>query len=107
MTGAHMDPETVAEAGRRLQASGDRLATAWTSAKSAIAGHESGIGAGRLADAFRRGYLPAGEAARSNADPFPGHFAELSSATSISATIYLNTDLDSEQMFRRLKSEGD
>ncbi|MCT2582906.1 hypothetical protein [Actinophytocola gossypii] len=66
-----MRPDEVAQAAQRLAHNGTALGEAWSASKSAIAGNESGIGADRLADAFRSVYTSDSEAARRGADPVP------------------------------------
>jgi hypothetical protein len=104
--GVDMETEAVAEAGRRLQTSGERLDTSWSAAQAAIDGYEGGIGAGRLAEAFRGNYRTASDAARANADPMPGRFAELSTATSMSVHDYAAVNDMTAELFRRLLAGG-
>jgi len=66
-----MRPDEVAQAAQRLTHNGTALGEAWRASKSAIAGNEGGIGADRLADAFRPGYTSDSAAARTAADPVP------------------------------------
>jgi hypothetical protein len=97
-----MDTDAVAEAGRRLQTTGDTLRSQWVSTAATIVGLEPGIGHGRLADAFGPTYRPMSSKVRANADTIPPWFTELSSATSISADAYTLTDADVANQFRAL-----
>jgi hypothetical protein len=71
MSFMNMRPDEVAQAAHRLARNGTALGGAWLASKSAIAGSEGGIGADRLAEAFRPVYTSDSEAARLHADPVP------------------------------------
>lgn len=103
MSGLQMDTDVIAEAGRRLRASGDRLADSWSQVRAAIGAYEGGIGTGRLADAFRRTYTPASAEALASAGAFPARIVDLGGATSLAAARYVATDDQAAERFRRLQ----
>jgi hypothetical protein len=97
-----MDTDAVAEAGRRLQTTGDTLTTRWAAAAAEITAAEPGIGHGRLADAFTPTYQKISNDVHHNADQIPPWFTELASATSIAAVSYGTTDAGIADRFRAL-----
>jgi hypothetical protein len=94
-----METVGVDESAQRIGRTGEQLAADWGTAKAAIAGSEGAIGTGRLADAFRGNYLPAGAQVRANADTFPPRFTDLAAAGSLSAETYAGSDASASLLF--------
>jgi hypothetical protein len=103
---AHMATDEVAAAMRGLSAAGEALGAAWQADRSAIAGHESGIGGDALGQAFRGVYSAGSQAVAAAAGQVgPAMVADAAVATR-SATEYADADAWGATAIRAAVTEG-
>lgn len=99
----HMWTDATEQATRGLSQNGLDLGTSWHTAKSAIAGSESGIGKDRLGVAFCGVYTADSAAARAAADPVPDLLVDDAVIGRAGVQHYRGAETASDQAFRVIR----
>lgn len=90
--GAHMVPETTADAMTIVGGAADTLRAAWTSAESALANAEGQLGGGPMGQAFMAAYRPGAPGTADMIKTGARVLRQLADAGTASVTDYVGTD---------------